>query len=163
MMMVEATPSEAISAIKSSGATPEARFGSDAAEFLRNTPSLNIVPFRHSRDTLNKAIMAMIVLAGGVMADENCLLRVVGDSSILSVSPHRGPLWTGSGSIGPFEPSAAHATLPDDTPPSAGCQTPAAPLDAPCSCPIHGSAPWHNQSGASHTGMDAPPWPSPMP
>ena len=47
MMMVEATPSEAISAIKSSGATPEARFG--RVEFLRNTPSLNIVPFRHSR------------------------------------------------------------------------------------------------------------------
>ena len=116
-----------------------------------------------SKDTLNKAIMARIVLAGAVMADENCLLRVVGDSSILSVSPHRDRLWTGSGSIGPFEPSAAHATLPDDAPPSAGCQTPAAPLDAPCSCPIHGSAPWHNQSGASHTGMDAPPWPSPMP
>ena len=118
---------------------------------------------RQLRDTLNKAIMAMIVLAGGVLADENCLLRVVGDSSILSVSPHRDRLWTGSGSIGPFEPSAAHATLPDDAPPSAGCQTPAAPPDAPCSCPIHGSAPWHNQSGASHTGMDAPPWPSPMP
>ena len=109
------------------------------------------------RDTLNKAIMARIVLVGAVMADENCLLRVVGDSSILSVSPHRDRLWTGSGSIGPFEPSTAHATLPDDAPPSAGCQTPAAPLDAPCSCPIHGSAPWHNQSGASHTGMDAPP------
>ena len=43
-----------------------------------------------ARDTLNKAIMARIVLAGTVMADENCLLRVVGDSSILSVSPHRG-------------------------------------------------------------------------
>ncbi len=42
------------------------------------------------RDTLNKAIMARIVLAGAAMADENCLLRVVGDSSILSVSPHRG-------------------------------------------------------------------------
>ena len=41
------------------------------------------------KDTLNKAIMAGIVLAGAVMADENCLLRVVGDSSILSVSPHR--------------------------------------------------------------------------
>ena len=43
-----------------------------------------------TKDTLNKAITVWIVLAGAAMADENCLLRVVGDSSILSVSPHRG-------------------------------------------------------------------------
>ena len=42
-----------------------------------------------TRDTLNKAITVWIVLVGAAMADENCLLRVVGDSSILSVSPHR--------------------------------------------------------------------------
>ena len=52
MIVTGSTPSEAISAIKSPGLTPEARIGSDAVDFLRNTPSLNIIPFRHS--SLNK-------------------------------------------------------------------------------------------------------------
>ena len=49
MIMTGATPSEAVSAIKNPKATPMARIGSNATEFLRNTPSSNIVPFRHSR------------------------------------------------------------------------------------------------------------------
>ena len=46
--MTGATPSEAVSAIKSPKATPKARIGSNATEFLRSTSSLNVVPFRHS-------------------------------------------------------------------------------------------------------------------
>ena len=48
MIVTGSTPSEAMSAIKSPGLTPVARIGSDAADFLRHTPSLNIIPFRHS-------------------------------------------------------------------------------------------------------------------
>ena len=48
MIVTGSTPSEALSAIKSPGLTPGARIGSDAVDFLRNTPSLNIIPFRHS-------------------------------------------------------------------------------------------------------------------
>ena len=49
MIMTGTMPSEAISAMKSPEATPMARIGSNATEFLRSTPSSNIVPFRHSR------------------------------------------------------------------------------------------------------------------
>ena len=49
MIVTGATPSEAMPAIKSAKAMPKGRIGSKATDFLRSTSSLNIVPFRHSR------------------------------------------------------------------------------------------------------------------
>ena len=47
MIMTGATPSQAMSAMRSSAAV-EDRIGANATAFLRSTPSLNIIPFRHS-------------------------------------------------------------------------------------------------------------------
>ena len=48
MIMTGSTPSEAISAMKSSTLSVEDRISVNATAFLRSTPSLNIIPFRHS-------------------------------------------------------------------------------------------------------------------
>ena len=48
MIMTGATPSQAISAMKSSIPVVKDRVGANATAFLRSTPSLNIIPFRHS-------------------------------------------------------------------------------------------------------------------
>ena len=46
MILNGVTPSEAIEAIGKVGLEPETRMGKDAAGILRQTPSLNIIPFR---------------------------------------------------------------------------------------------------------------------
>ena len=48
MLLVGASPSEAIAAIDDTKHTPEERINGSVLAFLRNTPSLNIIPFRHS-------------------------------------------------------------------------------------------------------------------
>ena len=48
MVVTGTTPAEAIAAMKSSTLSVENRIGADATAFLRSTPSLNIIPFRHS-------------------------------------------------------------------------------------------------------------------
>ena len=48
MIMTGATPSQAISAMKSTTPVVNDRIGANATAFLRSTPSLNIIPFRHS-------------------------------------------------------------------------------------------------------------------
>ena len=48
MIVTGSTPSEAISAMKSTTLDAEDRIGANAMIFLRSTPSLNIIPFRHS-------------------------------------------------------------------------------------------------------------------
>lgn len=45
MVVTGSTPPEAMSAITSQGATPEAGIGTAAVDFLLGTPSLNIIPF----------------------------------------------------------------------------------------------------------------------
>ncbi len=46
MILTGATASKAMTAICKEGSTPEKRIGADATAFLRQTPSLNIIPFR---------------------------------------------------------------------------------------------------------------------
>ena len=48
MVMTGATPSQAISAMKSSTPVVEDRIGVNATAFLRSSLSLNIIPFRHT-------------------------------------------------------------------------------------------------------------------
>ena len=48
MIMTGSSPSQAISAMKSPTPSVEDRIGANATTFLRSTPSLNIIPFRHS-------------------------------------------------------------------------------------------------------------------
>ena len=49
-MVVTGTSSEnAVSAMRRHGIEPERRTGKKAEQFLRSTPSLNIIPFRHSK------------------------------------------------------------------------------------------------------------------
>ena len=48
MIMTGSSPLQAISAMKSSTPVAEERIGAHATAFLRCTPSLNIIPFRHS-------------------------------------------------------------------------------------------------------------------
>lgn len=48
MIVTGSTPSEAISAMKSSMPSARDRIGTNATCFLSSTPSLNIIPFRHT-------------------------------------------------------------------------------------------------------------------
>lgn len=48
MILSGASPSEAMTAMRDTTKTPEERVGAKASAFLRNTPSMNIIPFRDS-------------------------------------------------------------------------------------------------------------------
>ena len=49
MIINGADPSEAMEAIQKKGVTPEERLGKYITEFMRKTPSLNIIPFRSKK------------------------------------------------------------------------------------------------------------------
>ena len=49
MVATGTTPAQAMAAMRRQELKPESRIGTEATSFLRRTPSLNIIPFRHSK------------------------------------------------------------------------------------------------------------------
>ena len=83
MIMTGATPSQAISAMKSSIPVVKDRVGANATAFLRSTPSLNIIPFRHSN--LKKVPPRLRRRGQGIGWELLCLMKPKPDSLVKSL------------------------------------------------------------------------------
>ena len=91
MVMTGATPGEAITSINSSGLTPVSRIGPEAVDFLRRTPSLNIIPFRHSR--LNKVPSQLRDRGQQIGWELLCLMKPRPDYIITLTNGANDPVW----------------------------------------------------------------------
>ena len=91
MVATGETPSQAMTAIRRQGLKPESRMGPNAASFLRRTPSLNIIPFRHSnKDQLDDILMERGVQIGWELL---CLVRPRPRYIITLANQVDGPIW----------------------------------------------------------------------
>ena len=91
MVMTGATPGEAITSINSSGLTPVSRIGPEAVDFLRRTPSLNIIPFRHSR--LNEVPSQLRDRGQQIGWELLCLMKPRPDYIITLTNGATDPVW----------------------------------------------------------------------
>ena len=91
MVATGTMPTRAMTAIRRQGLKPESRIGTKAASFLRHTPSLNIIPFRHSKkDQLDDILMERGVQVGWELL---CLIRPRPSYIITLANQVDGPIW----------------------------------------------------------------------
>ena len=91
MVATGKTPAQAMTAIRRQGLEPESRMGTKAASFLRRTPSLNIIPFRHSnKDQLDDILMERGAQIGWELL---CLIRPRPLYIITLANQVNGPIW----------------------------------------------------------------------
>ena len=91
MVATGATPAMAIAAVHQQGLGPESRIGTEATSFLRRTPSLNIIPFRHSdMDQLNGILRER---GGQIGWELLCLIRPRPRYIITLANQVSGPIW----------------------------------------------------------------------
>ena len=90
MILRGATPSEAMMAIsKNNVEAPKDRIGADAADFLRKTPSLNIIPFRSPKPEC----LPSALLENGKRIGWKLLCLAKPDYIITLANQIEGPLW----------------------------------------------------------------------
>ena len=91
MIITGSTPPQAISAMKSSTPNIEGRIGTNATAFLRKTPSLNIIPFRHS---YLKKVPPQLCRRGAEIGWELlCLMRPKPKYIITLANGVNAPIW----------------------------------------------------------------------
>ena len=115
-----------------------------------------------SRNTLNKGSEGVFWRLLGEFRGNTPASRAVFPDVPPSHFAPAGPLQPLTGPSGGPRPDLAHCAHVSQSvgpPPSAGCPSPKAAPDAPCSSPVPGSAPWRSQTPASLSGKGAPPWP----
>ena len=91
MIMTGATPSQAISAMKNSKPSVEDRISVNATAFLRSTPSLNIIPFRHSY--LNKVPPQLCRRGAEIGWELLCVMRPKPKYIITLANSANAPIW----------------------------------------------------------------------
>ena len=91
MVATGSAPAQTMAAIRRQGSEPECRLGANAASFLRSTPSLNIIPFRHSKKVqLDERLMERGVQIGWNLL---CLIRPRPRYIITLANQVGGPIW----------------------------------------------------------------------
>ena len=91
MVATGASPTKAIAVMRQQGFKPESRIGTEATTFLRHTPSLNIIPFRHSNmDQLNGILRERGAQIGWELL---CLIRPRPRYIITLANQVSGPIW----------------------------------------------------------------------
>ena len=92
MVVTGTTPTGVMAAIGQERLKPEDRIGAEATSFLRSTPSLNIIPFRHS--DLNEIEHRLQERGAQIGWELLCLMRPRPSYIITLANQIGGPIWS---------------------------------------------------------------------